>query len=459
MKKRALLLFSISLLLGILSHLAGLTFQQTLIVSIFSLSILGTLLFWDFRLSFVFIGSSILFLISGVNIGQFIRFASLDVIIFLIGMMIVVGMLKESGVFQQVVAFVLRARRINGLKLFVIIIIFSAILSALVGEVTSMIVVVAMIFSVCDSLKINPGPLVISTVLTTNIGSAATLLGNPIGILIALRSNLTFEDFLTHALPVSVVVLVIIALILCIWYRNYIKEISSKITQSKTSGDFLKYQGINAGTIVNMVLFGSMILSIALHKRLEMLLGFEENRLLVVLPVIFAGIAVIFRCEKVKYCIKNEVEWRSLLFFIFLFAQAGIIQSSGVAQFLAEKLVKNVGNHPTVLSGIVIFSSGILSGVLDNTVVVSSYIPIVKSLYLMHFSLKPLWWCVLFGACFGGNITAIGSTANIVALGLLEKEKNIKINPREWLKLGLVVSILSMLIAYFAIVYVPIFSK
>lgn len=130
-----------------------------------------------------------------------------------------------------------------------------------------------------------------------------------------------------------------------------------------------------------------------------------------------------------------------------------------MAQFLAEKLVKNVGNHPTVLSGIVIFSSGILSGVLDNTVVVSSYIPIVKSLHLMHFSLKPLWWCVLFGACFGGNITAIGSTANIVALGLLEKEKNIKINPREWLKLGLVVSILSMLIAYFAIVYVPIFSQ
>lgn len=242
MKKRALLLFSISLLLGILSYLAGLTLQQTLIVSIFSLSILGTLLFWDFRLSFVFTGSCILFLISGVNIGQFVKFASLDVIIFLIGMMIVVGMLKESGVFQQIVAFVLRTRRINGLKLFVIIIIFSAILSALVGEVTSMIVVVAMIFSVCDSLKINPGPLVISTVLTTNIGSAATLLGNPIGILIALRSNLTFEDFLTHALPVSAAVLVIIAFILCIWYRSYIKEISSKITQSKTSGDFLKYQ-------------------------------------------------------------------------------------------------------------------------------------------------------------------------------------------------------------------------
>jgi len=284
--KKIILLFSISILLGGLARLGGLTTEQALIVSVFSISISGTLLFRDFRLAFVFIGGSILFVISSVNIAKFIEFASVDVILFVV-----------------------------------------------------------------------------------------------------------------------------------------------------------------------------MIVLIALHKRLEILAGMAENDLLIILPIVFAGLFMFLRPAKIRSYIENEIEWASLLFFMFLFAQAGVIQSSGVAEFLAKRLVESTGSHPKMLSAVTLFSSGILSGTLDNTVVVASYIPVVKNLHLLHFGLKPLWWCLLFGACFGGNITAIGSTANIVALGLLDKERNQKIDFVAWLKLGLTVGIVSLAISYVAVVFLPVFSR
>ena len=453
------MLVLICLLVGLGGFFGGLTSKQAFIVSVFSLSIAGTLLFWDFRLALVFIGGSMLFLISGVSIGQFIEFASVDVILFLIGMMIVVGAMKEAGVFHGLVGFLLHTRNLNGMRLFVITMVLSAALSGLTGEVTSIIVMVAIILDICKLLEIDSTPLVVSSVLTTNIGSASTLLGNPIGILIALRGGLTFEDFLTRALPLSIVVLGAVILILCIWYRDYIREISSKLADRKSSKHITQPFYLDSRNRANIVLFAAMIVLIALHKRLEILFGMAENDLLIILPVVFAGLFMFLRPEKIRSYIENEVEWASLLFFMFLFAQAGVIQSSGVAEFLAKRLVESTGSHPAVLSAVTLFSSGILSGVLDNTVVVASYIPVVKNLHLLHFSLKPLWWCLLFGACFGGNITAIGSTANIVALGLLEKQQSKKVDFVEWLKLGLIVGILSLIISYIAVSLLGIFSR
>lgn len=222
MKKKAVLLLACTFSLGIAGFIAGLTREQSFIVSVFSLSILGTLFFWDLRLAFVFVGSGILFLTRTVDVEEFIKFASLDVIIFLIGMMIVVGMVKESGVFHGLVGFLLKMRNLDGINLIIIISALSAALSGLMGEVTSILVMMAVILDISNSLRINPGPLVISSVLTTNIGSASTLLGNPIGILIALRGGLTFEDFLTHALLLSAVILAATILILCLWYRGQI---------------------------------------------------------------------------------------------------------------------------------------------------------------------------------------------------------------------------------------------
>ncbi len=455
--KKIMVLFFVSVSVGLSAYLSKLTVEQAFVVFIFSASILGTLLFWDFRLAFMFTGSGILLLAHSVDIKHFIEFASLDVIIFLIGMMIVVGMMKESGIFHWLVMKLLMTKNLNGVGLFVIIMILSAMLSGLTGEVTSIIVMTAAILDISNLIKINPVPLVISSVLTTNIGSASTLLGNPIGILVALRANLTFEDFLKRALPVSLVVLVVIIFILCLWYRKYLRDVTSKLASLGKEKRNPRNITLDSRKIFSVALFCLMIALIAMHRRLEILLSIKENELLVILPIIFAGFSLLFFCDKALYCIEHEVEWKSLLFFMFFFAQAGVVQSVGVAQFLAEKLMVHIGSQPKVLAGVTLFSTGILSGILDNTVVVASYIPVVKNLHLMQSTLQPLWWAMLFGACFGGNITAIGSTANIVALGVLEKEKNIKIDFVGWLKLGLVIGMVSMAIAYLALLWL-IFS-
>jgi Na+/H+ antiporter NhaD/arsenite permease-like protein len=446
-----ILLFLISVGLGVLGYLGGLLPRQAFTLSVFSLSILGTLFFWNLRLSFVFIGSGVLFLSHSVDIEHFISYASLDVILFLIGMMIVVGAIKESGFFHWLVASLMRSGNLSGLQIFIIIVVLSAVLSGMAGEVTSIIVMTAIIFEICDSLEVSPVPMLISSVMTTNIGSASTLLGNPVGVLVALRGHLTFEDFLTRALPVSAVALIVTILILCFRYRGYIAEVSFKLSTWNKAGQLARPLFFDFQKKTSIAIFSIMLLLIASHKRLSGLFGVDENSLLVILPVIFAGIVMLHRYDLALHYVENEVEWSSLLFFLFLFAQAGVIQSSGVAQFIAEKLVRIIGSHPRALSGATLLSSGILSGLLDNTVVVASYIPVVKNLHTMHYSLEPLWWAILFGACFGGNLTAVGSTANIVALGLLQKHKNIKVNFLEWLSIGVVVCAASALIAYFAL--------
>jgi Na+/H+ antiporter NhaD/arsenite permease-like protein len=326
-------------------------------------------------------------------------------------------------------------------------------------EVTSIIVMTAVILNISDFLEIDPLPLVISSVIATNIGSAATVLGNPVGVLIAARSKFSFEDFITHALPLSAVILFLAIVILSFWYKNYIKQLDEKLEPYQDDKSFLYLISIppDLRTRISIGIFGVTICLIAMHKRLEMFLGLESNTLLIMFPVISAGIVMLYRRDKARHYIENEVEWASLLFFMFLFAQAGVIQASGIALKISDKVIAVVGDSPRILAGVVLFSSGFLSSGLDNVVTVAAYVPIVQSLEELNFSLKPLWWSLLFGACYGGNITMIGSTANIVALGILEKERNIRVTFRAWLKIGFGIGVLSMVIAYLAILFVPIF--
>ncbi|MFH1692212.1 MAG: SLC13 family permease, partial [Candidatus Omnitrophota bacterium] len=197
------ILVGLSVAAGLLSSWAGLNHYQVLAVSIFVSSICGTLFFWEFRLSFAFLGTSILILTKTISVEDLIHFSSLEVILFLVGMMIVVALLKEAGFFAWVVELILRIRNLTARKFVVTIAVISAVLSATTGEVVSIIFMVAAILEICDYFEADPFPFIIISVFTTNIGSAATVLGNPIGILIATKSSLTAEDFMMKALPIS----------------------------------------------------------------------------------------------------------------------------------------------------------------------------------------------------------------------------------------------------------------
>ena len=455
MKKKIILLLILSASMGFLGSFIGFSPKQCAIVSIFSMSIIGTLFFWNFRLSFVFVGSGMFFLMNAVKMDEFIQFASLDVILFLISMMIIVGMMKEAGFFSWLITLVLRNKNLTGLKMFVSLMVASALFSGLMDEVTSIIIMTNVVLNLTDFFEIDPKPLIICTIMSTNIGSASTVLGNPVGVLIAARSKLSFEDFIVHAFPLSMLMLAVTIVMLAIIFRKHIKEIDEKIKPFKDDKSFLYLISVppDVRTKISMLIFGVTILLMSLHHRIELLLGLEHNVLLIMLPVISAGFVMLYRHDKARHYIENEVEWPSLLFFMFLFAQAGVIKSSGIAEILANNMLAVVGDSQRILSGVVLFSSGIFSSGLDNVVTVAAYVPIIQSLDPMQYNLRPLWWSLLFGACYGGNISMIGSTANIVALGILEKERNIKVTFGYWLKIGLLIGMVTMVLACLAVMF------
>jgi len=458
MSKKIIFLLLLSFLAVLGSSFCGLNLRQSVILGIFVTSILGTLFFWELRLSFIFIGSGLLFLIHAINLEQFIQFASLDVILFLIGMMIIVAMLEEAGLFNWLVSKILTLAGLNGRRLFGILMILSFVLSGIMGEVTSILIMGNTILLFTELLEINPTPLIISSVLCTNIGSATTVMGNPIGVLIALRGKLTFESFISHALSASFLILLVVIALLLFWHRKYIKFIDQQLrlyTENELFQNLITTRTSNH-IRTSLIIFALTVIAISLHHRLELLAGLEENTLLIIIPIIFAGLVLLIYRHKLQYFVETKVDWLSLLFFMFLFAQAGVLRYSGIGNILAEKILKLTGANKNLLVGGILFSSGLISSVLDNTVTVSSFIPVL--LGFGQERLKALWWALLFGACYGGNITLIGSTANIVALGLLNKKTKIKVSAMEWLKIGLVIGLLSMLVAYLAIIFLPIFS-
>lgn len=455
MKVKIYLIISISILMSLIGFKIGFSGHQAITTGVFCMTLLGIVFFWDLRLSFVFFGAGLLLLTRAVDLENLLKFASLDVILFLIGMMILVGMLNEAGLIFWIITRLLSIKGITGNRLFLLLMAISAVSSGLMGEVASIIIMAKIIIAISDFFDMDPVPLLIPAVLATNIGSSSTVLGNPIGVLIAARGGLSFEDFLMQALPITLLVLIMTVVVLFFWFRKYIRELDGKLISLGENKIFMSLISIRADRKVKIsaFIFILTLIAIALHHRFELLFGLEENTLLLMLPIVSAGVVLLYRRDKVRYYIEKEVEWPSILFFLFLFAQAGVIKYSGISDFFADKLIANVGMKPGLLSGLMLYSSGFLSSILDNTVVVASYVPTVESLGSLNVSLRPLWWAILFGACYGGNMTVIGSTANIVAIDILEKQLNKRINFFDWLKIGLVVGIFSMTIAFASMLF------
>ena len=457
MKKIASIIFT-ALLIAVVGSKAGFSPHQSLVASIFCISIMGVLLYWDLRLSFVFFGAGLMLVTRSIDLENLIKFASLDVILFLIGMMILVGMLNDAGFFYWVITRLIRIRNVTGEKLFVSLMIISGVLSCLMGEVASIIIMVKIILDICDLTDTDPVPIILASVIATNIGSSGTVLGNPIGILIAARANLTFEDFMKQAFPITVMMFIVTVAILSLWYRKMISKMTEKLKSLKENEFFISLITISTDvrTKVSIGIFSVMLVCIFFHRRAEIFFGLKENSLLMITPIVFAGIAMLYRRDRIRHYVEREVEWMSVLFFLFLFALAGVVKYSGVSDIIARGLIRKFGNPPGLLSGVLIYSSGFLSSILDNTVVVASYIPIIQSLGSMNINMGPLWWAILFGACYGGNITVIGSTANIIAVDILEKKRKRKIGFLAWLKIGLVVGFVTITGAYIAISLLPL---
>lgn len=455
-----ILLVAIPLLIGLAGKAGGLTSQQCLSVSIFLASILGTLFFWDFRLSFVFLGTSLLLITKTIDLENLIKFASLEIILFLVGMMVLIGVLKESGFFAWIVSLLLRIKNLSGRRFLIIISIASALLACAIDEVTSIIFMVAAMLEICDYFETNPVPFIISSVLATNIGSAGTVLGNPIGILIAVKSGLTFEDFIIKAFPLAMLCLTALIFFLLKWYEKPLKKMDQKIKELGANEILVRLISVPPDRELKkgLIIFGLTLVFISLHHRLEILLNLEPNTILLIVPLIAAGAVMIWRWQRARGYIEKDVEWWTLLFFMLLFAQAGALKYTGTTDILAKSILNFSGGKAALLIPLLLVVSAIGSSVLDNVVLVAAFIPVVQSFKDLGFVLQPLWWALLFGGCLGGNITLVGSTANIVALGILEKETNIRMTFFRWFWVGLFSSIITVTLVGLALTFLPFYK-
>lgn len=453
-------LILISAGIGYLSFYAGLNSHQSVSLAIFSSSILGTLFFWDFRLTFVFFGTSILLMTKTIDLRHLIEYSSLEVILFLVGMMILVGLLKESGFFAWLVSLMLRVKNLTANKFLFLVSIISALSACVIDEVTSIIFIVAAIFEICDYFEIDPTPFLIISVLATNVGSSGTALGNPIGILIASKSGLTFEDFIVKAFPVMLVCLGATILVLKYWYRKDLARLDERIRDLGANDMLIKLISVppEFRLKISLAIFGATLVLIALHHRMEVAWGLAPNTVLFVIPLLSSGAVMIWKHARARHYVEHDVEWWTLLFFMLLFAQAGTLKFTGATDFIAHKLVSFTGTSVSVLVSTVLWISAIGSSMLDNVVLVAAFIPIVEGFKGLDVNIQPLWWALLFGGCLGGNITLVGSTANIVALGILEKEHNIKMSFFRWFWVGLTVGVVTTAIVWAALLLLPVYG-
>jgi Na+/H+ antiporter NhaD/arsenite permease-like protein len=209
---------------------------------------------------------------------------------------------------------------------------------------------------------------------------------------------------------------------------------------------------------ISLGIFGAMLVFIVSHRHLETMMGLLPNTMLLIMPMITAGIIMIWKWDKAREYVERGVEWWTLLFFMLLFAQAGTLKFTGVMDIFAQHFIGFAQHSHGALLALMLWSSSIGSSVLDNVIIVVTFTPMISSFFQMGFGSENLWWALLLGGCLGGNITLIGSTANIVALGILEKEKKIRVRFRDWFGVGAAVGVATTLVVWFILSVLPLYK-
>lgn len=418
---------------------------------------MGTLLFWRFRLAFALVGIAAMLGLGLLDTDTMIEFAGFDMILFLVGMMIVVGFLEEKKFFEHLLGKIMEKVGKNPVKLVVVLMLMSALFAALVDEVTSILFMTATVLHLTGKLRISAIPLVMMTVFATNIGSSATVVGNPVGVLIAMRAELTFMEFLRWATPISIAGLGVAIPLSLFYFRKYISRMGDAL-RSQESGAVVESDASSSVTVeasiqkqsfkIPWIVFIGTIAALVAHSPMEEALNLEKNVLLPGVAFAAAGIVLFLNHNKAREMVERRVDWWTLAFFIFLFASVGTMKMLGVTTVLAEGMYDISGNDETDLLFLFVPIISVLSALMDNVLAVATFIPVVHEFGDMGVDNYPFWWVMLFGGTFFGNLTLIGSTANIVAIGMLEKRKRGNISFKEWIKPGAVISVPTMALAF-----------
>jgi Na+/H+ antiporter NhaD/arsenite permease-like protein len=369
----------------------------------------------------------------------------MNVIFLLMGMMIIIGVLKHTGVFQWCAYISYKLAKGNVFLLAVYLMIFTAVASALLDNVTTMLLLTGVAIEICVSLALNPLFLLIPLVLASNVGGTATLIGDPPNIMIGSYAGLTFMDFviaLALVCAVSMVVLIIYSKL--VWGKayaaikvenveEYIKELKEKYPI--TDPTLLKY-GL-ATLCFTVFLFLS-------HGYWHM----EVSVAALMGASILFTIGILTEKVNMIELIEKDIEWPTLMFFIFLFVLVGAVESSGLLAVIADWILDLSAGNFVIACSLIIWVAAIMSAFVDNIPFTATMLPIVAYLSsVIPGAENTLWWALALGACFGGNGTIIGASANVVTMGIAES-RGYRISFIGFMKTAFPFMIISVLIAH-----------
>lgn len=354
----------------------------------------------------------------------------------LLGMMLFVAVIKESGLFEYMAIKSAKIAKGDPWHIMIAFILVTAIFSAFLDNVTTVLLVGPMTITICQMLKANPVPFLMTEIIASNVGGTATLIGDPPNIMIGNAADLSFLDFIIVDAPVVVIILAVT--ILCFRFI-YGKNLS---VTDEAKAEVLALDEKKA--IKNEKLFKKslvMIFLVVLGFMLHGVLGLESCEI-----ALAAGILMILigGCD-VEDTI-HHVEWPTLLFFIGLFVVVGALEATGVITMLANVIIEATAGKLVLTMLVILWVSAILSAILDNIPFVATMIPLVLTMEASGINVTPIWWAISLGACLGGNGTLIGASANVVLSGISSKHGH-PITFIHFLKIGMPMMFLSVIIA------------
>jgi Na+/H+ antiporter NhaD/arsenite permease-like protein len=352
-----------------------------------------------------------------------IRGIDFNTIGLLIGMMMIVAITRQSGVFQFLAIWSAKKVQANPWGILVMISLVTAVTSAMLDNVTTVLLVAPVTLLITEELKVTPYPYLFAMIFSSNIGGTATLIGDPPNIMIGSATGLTFNDF---AYNLSPVILVIMAATLIPIYFIWGRRLKAAPEDRQRVMQFNEHEAITDSRLLKqcLLVIGLVVAGFVFAR----FLGLEAA------TVAMTGAALLLLLanwrrdaeEQSQHVLEtfSEVEWITIFFFVGLFIVVHGVDSTGLLRLMADKMLALTGGDLTATAMVILWSSAILSAIIDNIPFVATMIPMIKAMaptFGGPEGLMPLWWSLSLGACLGGNGTLIGASANLVVAGFAER--------------------------------------
>lgn len=364
-----------------------------------------------------------------------------NVIFLLIGMMIIMGITKRTGVFQYIAIKVAKFARGEPIVVLVLLSIVTAFVSAFLDNVTTVLIIIPITILIAVELGISPSPFVITLAMASNVGGTATLIGDPPNIMIGSAAGLNFVDFLVNLTPVVLVALLFFCGMVVLFFRKQLVVTNERKARIM---NFDESKAIEDPVLLvkSMVVLGLVVLAFLLHGVAKL----EPSTI----ALTGAVVLIVISGHKELEALFAELEWTTIFFFLGLFMVVGALVEVGVMSAVSTWLIGITDGHLRLTQFLILWVSGILSAVVDNIPFVATMIPLIQDMgtHLGAEAVKPLWWALSLGACLGGNGTLIGASANVVSAGIAAKSGH-PISFWDFTKYGAIFTLMTLIVSSF----------